>query len=93
MFAEIIRENGKGSCGNEARFLENKKIAKLYNHRILCFLSIKQKSAEPLRPIYSEKAHNRYNPHVRHYTVFGLATPRCVASLFAPRMRKTAGFA
>ena len=93
MFAEIIRENGKGSCGNEARFLENKKIAKLYNHRLPCFPSIKRKSAEPLRLICSEKAHNRYNPHVHRNPAFGLAAPRCVASPFAPRMQETAGFA
>jgi len=93
MFAEIIRENGKESCGNEARFLENKKIAKLYNHCLLYFLSIKRKSAEQLRPIYSEKAHNRYNPHVRRNIAFGLAASRCVTSPFAPCMREITGFA
>jgi len=39
------------------------------------------------------KAHNRCNRYARYIPTFGLATPRCVASLFAPRMRKTADFA
>jgi len=40
-----------------------------------------------------DRANNYYNWHAICNHAFGLAAPRCVASLFAPRVRENAVFA